>query len=30
MAGLALLHNAELVHKDREFDKVSALRSVKL
>jgi predicted nucleic acid-binding protein len=30
MAALAMLSDAELVHKDPEFDKVAGLRSVKL
>lgn len=30
MAALALLRDAQLVHRDREFDKVAGLRSVKL
>jgi len=30
MAALAMLSNAQLVHKDEEFDKVSNLRSLKL
>jgi len=30
MAALALIHDAELVHKDPEFDSVPGLRSVRL
>ena len=30
MAALALLHDAQLVHTDPEFDNVAGLRSVKL
>jgi predicted nucleic acid-binding protein len=30
MAALATLSGAQLVHKDREFDKIAGLRSVKL
>ena len=30
IAALALMHNAELVHKDPEFDRVEGLRSLRL
>ncbi len=30
IAALAVMHNAELVHKDPEFDRVEGLRSVRL
>ncbi|MEX1252887.1 MAG: PIN domain-containing protein [Dehalococcoidia bacterium] len=30
IAALALMHDAELVHKDPEFDRVAGLRAVKL
>ena len=30
IASLALIHGAELVHKDPEFDRVEGLRSIRL